>query len=90
MRMTFAYDLGHGVETVEVGPMAIIGWESENRTKVSRLAETGFGITDMTDLAWRQLRLENRTDLDLDGFRRGLRDIDPVVDENPTSLPAGH
>ena len=38
MRMTFALDLGNGIETVEVGPMAIIGYETENRTKVSRLA----------------------------------------------------
>ncbi len=84
MRMTFALDLGNGVENVEVGPMAIIGWETENRTKVSRLAQEGFGITDMTDLSWRQLRLENRTELDLDGFRKALRDIDPVIDMDPT------
>jgi hypothetical protein len=83
MRMTFAYDLGNGVEHVEVGPMAIIGYETDNRTKISRLAAEGFGITDMTDLAWRQLRLENRTGLDLDGFRGALRDIDPVVDTDP-------
>jgi len=78
------FETATGSETVIVGPMAIIGYETENRTKLSRVAETGFGVTDMTDLAWRQLVLENRVSGTLDEFRLSLIDIDPVTEPDPT------
>lgn len=88
MRLRFAYNLGNGSETVTAGPMAIVGYEIENRTKVSRLAADGIGLVDMTDLAYRQLVLEGRYTGTLDEFRTALVDIDPVEVDDPT-LPVG-
>jgi hypothetical protein len=83
MKMTFRYDDGTGIQTVTAGPMAIVGYETANKTKISRLTD-GIGVVDMTDLAWRQLRLEGRTTLDLDAWRETLVDIDPIAAEDPT------
>lgn len=88
MRLTLRLETAAGEQTVVVGPMAICGWEQEHRTKVSKLAETGIGMTDMTELAWRQLKLEGKDVGELDAWRATLLDMDPVVDD-PTSLPAG-
>lgn len=84
MRMTFEYDAGNGRERVEVGPMAIIGYEVANKTKVSKLASDGFGIVDMSELVWRQLKIDGRTTVELDAFRGSLVDLDPVVSADPT------
>ena len=83
MRMTFKIDSGSGPQVVTVGPMAIVAWEQENRTKVSRLAEDGIGVSDMTDLVYRQLKLEGKALGTLDEWRTGLVDIDPEATPDP-------
>ena len=84
MRMTFAVDYGQGVTEVDVSPKAIIGYEIANKTKISRIASDGFGLVDMSDLAWRQLTIEGRFAGDLEAFRSALRELDPVVVADPT------
>lgn len=84
MKLAFEIDRGQGAEIVTVGPAAIVGYELHNKTKVSRLAETGIGVTDMTELVWRQLEIDGNDPGTLDVFRRSLVDIDPVAVENPT------
>ena len=84
MKLSFTFERGEGVERVTVGPMAIVGYELNNKTKVSTLATTGIGVTDMTELVWRQLELDGREPGSLDSFRRSLVDIDPLAPENPT------
>jgi len=84
MKLSFTFERGEGVEHVTVGPMAIVGYELNNKTKVSTLATTGIGVTDMTELVWRQLELDGREPGSLDSFRRSLVDIDPLAPENPT------
>ena len=86
MRLAFQYDKGNGIETTVVGPMAIIGYEQENRTKISRLAESGVGMGDMTELVWRQRKLEGHESESLEEFRLSLLDIDPVAVADPTQL----
>lgn len=86
MKLAFVYDRGQGEETTTVGPMAIVGYELENRTKISKLAETGIGMADMTDLVFRQLELEGRITGTLEEFRRSLIDIDPIAPDDPTQL----
>lgn len=86
MKLSFTYDRGQGEESTTVGPMAIVGFELENKTKISRLADTGIGMGDMTDLVFRQLELEGRVTGTLDEFRRSLIDIDPIAPDDPTRL----
>lgn len=82
MKITVAVDYGKGLETVTASPMAIIGWEKENRTKISNLATNGIGVTDLADLAYRQLHLEGKFPGTLEEFERSLVDIDPVAEES--------
>ena len=89
MRLEFTYDKGNGIETTVVGPMAIIGYEQENRTKISKLAESGIGMGDMTELVWRQRKLEGHESESLEEFRLALVDIDPVPIDDPTQLREG-
>lgn len=84
MRMTFSIDTGEGRRLVEVGPMAITEWELEHRTKISRLSVDGIGVSDMTELVWRQLKLDGDQPGTLDSWRRSLRDIDPEATGDPT------
>jgi hypothetical protein len=81
--MTFKIDNGSGEQIVTVGPMAIVAWEQENRTKVSRLVEDGIGVSDMTDLVYRQLKLEGKPLGTLDEWRASLLDIDPEATPAP-------
>lgn len=85
MKLGFTFDQGSGPQTVTVGPAAIVGYELENRTKISKLAESGIGMSDMTELVWRQLQIEGRETGTLDEFRRSLVDVDPVAPPDPTS-----
>lgn len=79
MKLCIRVDVGEGVQEVTISPYAIIGWEKEHRTKISRLVSDGIGFTDLADLAWRQLELENRYTGDLQGFERKLTIIEPVA-----------
>lgn len=83
MKLTFSIDRGAGRELITVGPMAQVAYEVENRTKISRLAD-GIGVSDMTDLVYRQLVLDGREVGSLDDFRRTLADIDPSDTEGPS------
>jgi len=84
VKLTIRVDLGEGPVEVAVSPFAIIGWEKENRTKVSRLASDGIGFGDLAELAWRQMTLENRVTGDLETFERQLGAIEPVNAPDPT------
>lgn len=83
MRMTFKIQDSAGPQVITVGPMAIVAWEQENRTKVSRLVEDGIGVSDMTDLVYRQLKLEGKALGTLDEWRATLIDIDPEATPDP-------
>lgn len=78
MKLSIRVDVGDGPVDVTVSPFAIIGWEKEHRTKVSKLASDGVGYADLAELAWRQLTLENRYSGDLDSFERKLIVIEPI------------
>lgn len=78
MKLSIRVDLGDGPLEVNVSPYAVIGWEKEHRTKVSKLAQDGIGFADLSELAWRQLELEHRYTGDLDSFERKLVTIEPA------------
>ena len=84
MKLTISYDVGEGVGVATISPYAVIGWEKEHRTKVSRLASDGIGFSDLAELTWRQLQLEGRYSGELDGFERKLVVIEPVNAPDPT------
>lgn len=79
MRLAISFDLGSGEQTTTVSPFAIIGYEREHRTKISKLATEGIGLGDMAELAWRQLQLEGVYTGDLDSFERQLVDVNVAV-----------
>lgn len=79
MKLTIRVDFGQGPTEVTVSPYAVIGWEKEQRTKISKLASDGIGFSELAELAWRQLELENRYTGDLDSFERKLLVIEPVA-----------
>lgn len=81
MKITVKVDYGHGPQVVTASPLAIIGWEKENRTKISNLASNGIGVTDLAELAYRQLKLEGKVTVSLEEFERELVDIDPIADD---------
>lgn len=78
MKLVIQYDVGNGTETVTAGPAAFIGWELANSTKASRLASDGIGIADLSELAWRQLCIQNPETPPLEVWRRQLVDITPT------------
>lgn len=78
MKLSIRVDLGEGPLELVVSPYAVIGWEKEHRTKISRLASDGIGFSDLSELAWRQLELEGRYSGELDTFERKLTLIEPV------------
>jgi hypothetical protein len=49
-------DDGNGEQIVETSPWTIRQWELHNKTRLSKLAERGFGMDDYMFLAWRQLK----------------------------------
>lgn len=84
MKLGIRVDIGEGATELIVSPYAIIGWEKEHNTKVSRLVADGIGFSDLAELSWRQLRLENRYSGDLDSFEKRLEVVEPYEVENPT------
>jgi len=78
VKLVIRVDVGEGPKEVTVSPFAVIGWEKEHRTKVSRMAEDGIGFADLAELSWRQLELEGKYDGNLDSFERKLVSIEPV------------
>lgn len=84
MRLALRVDLGSGPVDVLVSPLAIIGWERDNRTKISALAQDGIGMSDMADLAWRQLKAQGKYEGDFEQFAAALVDLDPVAEVDPT------
>lgn len=89
MFLGIQYDTGNGPQLVNAGPAAFIGWELANGTKASKLASDGIGIADLSELAWRQLQLDNQDTPPLEVWRRQLRDIQPVTAEGPQPLSEG-
>lgn len=83
MKLGIRVDIGEGATELIVSPYAIIGWEKEHKTKVSRLVSEGIGFSDLAELSWRQLRLEDRFTGDLDSFEKRLVLIEPYEVENP-------
>ena len=81
MKISMMVDYGNGPEKVTASPMAIIGWEKENRTKLSNLASEGIGVSDLAELAYKQLKLEGKAPGTLEEFERSLIDIDPVSED---------
>lgn len=84
MKLAIRLDIGDGPLDITVSPYAVIGWEREHRTKVSKLASEGIGYGDLAELAWRQLELERRYSGDLDSFERKLVAIEPINATDPT------
>lgn len=78
MKLSIRVDYGQGPTEVTVSPYAVIAWEKEHRTKVSKLAQDGIGFSDLAELSWRQLDLENRFSGDLDSFERKLVSLEPI------------
>lgn len=84
MKIAFAYDTGLGSTVLVIAPLAIIEFEREHRTKISRLATEGVGVGDMAELVWRQLRNSGGTELSLEDWQRTLVDIGPAEVPDPT------
>lgn len=85
MQLRFRYDQGNGSEEIIVGPYAMCGFEIANKTKLAKVASEGFGVVDFTELVWRQLQADDRTQATLEGFRKQLLDIELLPSEaNPT------
>jgi len=83
IKLAFAIDRGNGSEVVVVKPYAICEFEMENRVPLGKLLERGVGLSDMTDLVYRQLKADGYSQT-LDEFRRSLEDITAVDAEDPT------
>jgi hypothetical protein len=84
VRIAFTYDTGTGSTVAVIAPLAIIEYEREHRTKISRLATDGVGVGDMAELVWRQLRNTGSTDLGLEEWQKLLVDIGPADAPDPT------
>lgn len=79
MKLGISYDTGQGTQVVVAGPAAFIGWELSNSTKASRLATDGIGIADLSELAWRQLVIQDQGTPPLEVWRNSLLDITPTT-----------
>jgi hypothetical protein len=84
MKLGFKYDIGQGSKEITISPRAIIGYERENRTKISRLVE-GIGVSDMADLVWRQVKIDGTFSGTFDEFIDALLEVDPDFTPDPTS-----
>lgn len=84
MKLGIQYDTGAGPKTVVAGPFAFIEWEKANGTKASKLAQEGIGISDLSELAWRQLCEEQPDTPPLEVWRKSLVDIQPALVPDPT------
>lgn len=85
MRLVIRVDYGRGPLDVSIMPRAFIGYEKANKTKMSALANDGIGISDLAELAWRQLVIDETFTGPLAEFEDLLLDVEPVSEENPTS-----
>lgn len=84
MKLGFKYDIGQGTKDITISPRAIIGYELDNRTKISRLVD-GIGISDMADLVWRQVVIDGTFSGSMTEFINVLVDINPDITPDPTS-----
>lgn len=83
MKLHVAITRGGSTEHVTVGPMAIIAWEKDTGQKISGLASTGIGLSDLADLSWRQLKLQGKAPEKFDDFLAELEDLDPEEAPDP-------
>ena len=70
---------GTGNRDVETSPWTVRQWELHFKTKLSKLAERGFGMEDYIFLAWRELTDRGETNLSLDQFGKSLRSCEIVT-----------
>ena len=82
-------DDGNGIREVTTSPWTIRQWELHNKTRLSKLADRGFGMDDYMFLAWRQLKDENAIDATFEKWAPTLKVCEIVVglgeDDDPNS-----
>lgn len=78
---------GNGSRTVETTPWTIRQWELHNKTRLSKLAERGFGMDDYMFLAWRQLTDEKTIDATFEKWASTLQVCEIVTDAGDLDDP---
>lgn len=81
---------GNGVRTVETTPWTIRQWELHNKTRLSKLAERGFGMDDYMFMAWRQLTDQKEIDQTFEKWASTLSVCEIATDLNEVDDPNSH
>jgi hypothetical protein len=74
---------------VETSPWTVRQWELHNKTRLSKLAERGFGMDDYIFLAWRELTDRGETSQTLEQFGKSLSECE-IVNREELSDPNSH
>lgn len=82
-------DYGTGPQDVETSPWSVRQWELHMKTRLSKLADRGFGMDDYIFLSWRELTDRGEVSSTLEQFGKSLRVCEIVSREeldDPNSL----
>lgn len=66
-------DYGTGQQDVETSPWTVRQWELHMKTRLSKLADRGFGMDDYIFLSWRELSDRGDISTPLEQFGKSLR-----------------
>ena len=86
-------DDGDGARNVVTTPWTVRQWELHNKTKLSKLAERGFGMDDYMFLSWRQLKDDGVIEETFEKWASRLKvceivnDLDEASDPNSPTPP---
>ena len=87
MKIAVAYDKGQGIQTVDISPAAICGWELQTKQKISNLGTAGLGYSDLISMLYLELKKKGTTEgLSQQQFTDQLLEITPEV-SSPTQPP---
>lgn len=78
---------GTGSRDVETSPWTVRQWELHMKTRLSKLADRGFGMEDYLFLAWRELTDRGDISTTLEQFGKSLRQCEIVSQGEELSDP---
>lgn len=71
---------GTGSQDVETSPWTVRQWELHNKTRLSKLADRGFGMDDYIFLSWRELTDRGDISSTLEQYGKSLTQCEIVSD----------
>lgn len=85
MKVPFSIEQNGETTLVEAGPLAIVMYERKMKKQISSWAN-GVGFEDLATLAYMQLKIDKKTDLEFDDW---LGQIDGLVEKEQGPLSLG-